>query len=140
MPKRPKNPSARRYRYRIGYEGEYYLVKKFVDKRRPGYYAVRTPGSGTGKMLKPDVLAVDNGEFYAIEVKSTTGHAVYLPPDQVRRLVEFTELFQLRCPSCNHLFKPTPVIAVRFLNKGWVFTKVNDVNERILVRSDADRR
>ncbi|MEM2614724.1 MAG: hypothetical protein QXO15_10980, partial [Nitrososphaerota archaeon] len=68
MPKRPSSPSSRAYRFRIGYEGEYYLMKKFTEKNQPGFYAVRTPGSGTGKMIKPDILAVDNGELYAIEV------------------------------------------------------------------------
>jgi len=69
MPRHPSSPSRRRYRLRIGYEGEYYLMRRFLNLGRPGYYAVRTPGSGTGKAYKPDLLAVDDGELCALEVK-----------------------------------------------------------------------
>jgi Holliday junction resolvase len=125
VPRRPRDIFSRRYRHRIGYEGEYYLVRKLNDLKRPGYCAVRTPGSGTGKLsLKPDVLAVDNGELCAIEVKSTN------------KLLAFTELFVVRCPSCGHEIRPKPMIAVRFLGRGWVVKEVSEVKEGMTVRSE----
>ncbi len=134
MPKRPSRPTSRAYRFRIGYEGEYYLMKKFTEKNRPGFYAVRTPGSGTGKMIKPDILAVDDGELYAIEVKSTNRSYMYVKPEQLSRLVEFAKLFEVCCPNCGHKFNPRPILAVRFLGKRWVFAEVKDPTKPILVK------
>ncbi len=137
MPRRPRDLFSRRYRHRIGYEGEYYLIRKFNDLKRPGYYAVRTPGSGAGKLsFKPDVLAVDNGELCAIEVKSTNKKEVYVPREQLERLLNFTRYFVVRCPSCGHEIRPKPVLAVRFLGRGWVVKDVSDVGEGITVRSE----
>ncbi len=124
MPRRPASPFKRSYRLRIGYEGEYYLMKKFTTLNKPGYYAVRTPGSGTGKTYKPDLLVVEDGELYAIEVKSTNRASIYVRPDQLERLLRFTELFRIRCPHCGGEFNPKPVLAVRFLGRGWIFREV----------------
>jgi Holliday junction resolvase len=137
VPRRPRDIFSRRYRHRIGYEGEYYLIRKLNDLKRPGYCAVRTPGSGTGKLsLKPDVLAVDNGELCAIEVKSTNKREVYIPREQLERLLAFTELFVVLCPSCGHEIRPKPMIAVRFLGRGWVIKEVSEVKEGMTVRSE----
>jgi len=114
---------------RIGYEGEYYLMKKFTSLQRPGYYAVRTPGSGTGKTFKPDLLVVEAGELYAIEVKSTNRDSIYVRPEQLERLRRFAELFRVKCPHCEKEFGPRPVLAVRFLGKGWVFREVRDSSD-----------
>jgi Holliday junction resolvase len=137
VPRRPRDIFSRRYRHRIGYEGEYYLIRKLNDLKKPGYCAVRTPGSGTGKLsLKPDVLAVDNGELCAIEVKSTNKKEVYIPREQLERLLAFTELFVVRCPSCGQEIRPKPMIAVRFLGRGWVVKDVSEVREGMTVRSE----
>jgi Holliday junction resolvase len=125
MPRRPASRYRRRYRLRIGYEGEYYLMRRFVDLGVPGYYAVRTPGSGTGKVYKPDLLVVDGGELYALEVKSTNRERIYVRPEQLERLLKFTELFRVMCPHCGESFTPRPVLAVRFLTRGWVFREVD---------------
>jgi Holliday junction resolvase len=109
----------------MGYEGEYYLMKKFVSLGRPGYYAVRTPGSGTGKTYKPDLLAVDDGELCALEVKSTNRDRIYVRPEQLERLLGFVELFRVKCPHCGGTFTPKPILAVRFLGRGWVFQEVS---------------
>ena len=138
MPPRPRDPMRRKYRARIGYEGEYYLMKKFTELGRPGYYAVRTPGSGTGKVIKPDILAVDDGEFYAVEVKSTNKSEAYVPPEQVERLRRFAELFVVKCPECGAEIKPKPVIAVRFLRRGWVFREIGDEEESLVVRLERE--
>ena len=108
----------------MGYEGEYYLVRMFADRGKPGTYAVRTPGSGSGKLPKPDVIAVDSGELLAIEVKSTNKSYVLLNSSQVERLLEFCKLFIVRCPQCGAEIRPKPIIAARFLNREWNFTEI----------------
>ncbi len=124
MPKRPRNPSSPRYKARMGYEGEYYLIRKFAVKEKPGTYAVRTPGSGAGKLPKPDIIAVDEGELLAIEVKSSNKSYVALNSSQVRRLLDFCRFFVVRCPHCGAEIKPKPILAARFLRKEWRFVEI----------------
>ncbi len=134
MPKHPKSPSSVKYKARVGYEGEYYLVQKFISAGE-GFYAVRTPGSGTGKMAKPDIIATDDGELLAIEVKSTRKKYVMLNKDQVSRLLEFCRRFTVKCPKCGFEIKPKPILAVRFLNRGWRFIEIpEDWRGPIIVR------
>jgi len=136
LPKHPKSPSSVKYKARVGYEGEYYLVQKFISAG-DGFYAVRTPGSGTGKMAKPDIIATDNGELLAIEVKSTRKKYVMLNQDQVNRLLEFCRRFIVKCPRCGVEIKAKPILAVRFLNRGWKFIEVpGDWRGSIIVRVD----
>jgi len=119
----------------VGYEGEYYLVRKFVSKGKRGSYAVRTPGSGAGKMAKPDILAVDDGELLAIEVKSSRKDYVMLNKTQAERLGAFCESFVVRCPFCDRSFPPKAVLAARFLQRGWKFVEVPlDLHDRLIVR------
>ena len=124
MPRRPRDSSSPRYKARMGYEGEYYLVQKFVKMGEPGYYAVRTPGSGSGKMAKPDVIAVDGGELLAIEVKSSGKPYITLNEEQVKRLLEFCRMFVVRCPHCGEKIHPKPMIAARFLGREWRFVEI----------------
>ncbi|MEM0440748.1 MAG: hypothetical protein QW463_03985 [Candidatus Caldarchaeum sp.] len=121
MPRKPSNPSSPKYKARLGYEGEYGLLKRFIEVGEKGFYAVRTPGSGTGKLPKPDVIAVDQGELLAIEVKSSSKNYASLSAEQVRRLREFGERFEVKCPHCGGTFKPRQVVAVRFVGRGWKF-------------------
>ena len=124
MPKKPRNPASPRYKARIGYEGEYYLIRKFADRGEAGTYAIRTPGSGAGKLPKPDIIAVDSGELLAIEVKSSNKPYVILSSSQVKRLLEFCSLFVVRCPRCGAEIRPKPVLAARFLNREWRFLEI----------------
>lgn len=96
----------------------------FADRGEPGTYAVRTPGSGSGKLPKPDVIAVDSGELLAIEVKSTSKSYAILNSSQVERLLEFCRLFAVRCPHCGAEIRPKPIIAARFLNREWSFAEI----------------
>lgn len=96
----------------------------FADRGEPGTYAVRTPGSGSGKLPKPDVIAVDSGELLAIEVKSTNKSYAILNSSQVERLLEFCRLFAVRCPHCGAEIRPKPIIAARFLNREWSFAEI----------------
>ncbi len=124
MPRRPRNPASPRYKARIGYEGEYYLIRRFAERGEAGTYAVRTPGSGAGKLPKPDIIAVDSGELLAIEVKSSNKPYVILNSVQVKRLLEFCNLFVVRCPRCGEEIKPKPILAARFLNREWRFVEI----------------
>ncbi|MEM2910568.1 MAG: Holliday junction resolvase Hjc [Nitrososphaerota archaeon] len=133
MPKKPKDVLSPRYKARIGYESEYTLVKKLVSRGWPGWYAIRTPGSGSGKMAKPDVIAVENGELYAIEVKSSRKSYVMLNREQVKRLLEFCRMFRLRCPHCGEEFTAKPVVAVRFMGYGWEFIQVPEETDRPII-------
>ncbi len=135
MPKKPKNTLSPRYKARVGYESEYALVKKLVGKGWPGWYAVRTPGSGSGKMAKPDIIAVENGELYAIEVKSSRKPYVMLNREQIKRLLEFCRMFRLRCPHCGKEFAAKPVLAVRFMGYGWEFIEVpENIDHPIVIK------
>lgn len=124
MPREPKKTSSPKYRARVGYEGEYYLLKKFLDIEKPGFYAIRTPGSGSGKMAKPDLIAVDNGNLLAIEVKSTRKDYIMLNKEQVKRIISFCEKFIVKCPHCGKDFSPKPILAARFLNREWKFLEI----------------
>lgn len=99
-------------------------MRMFADRGEPGTYAVRTPGSGSGKLPKPDVIAVDSGELLAIEVKSTNKPYVILNSSQVERLLEFCKLFIVRCPHCGAEIGPKPIMAARFLNREWSFAEI----------------
>lgn len=136
MPRQPRSTTSPRYKARLGYEGEYYLVRKFVSAG-VGFYAVRTPGSGSGKMAKPDIIAVDDGELLAIEVKSSGKRYAMLNREQVERLREFSERFVVRCPRCGEEIRPRPILAVRFLNRGWRFVEIpRDWKGPVIVKLD----
>ncbi|MEM1945371.1 MAG: hypothetical protein QW756_01480 [Nitrososphaerota archaeon] len=138
MPRKPRDSTSPGYKARIGYEGEYGLLRKFVDTGREGCYAIRTPGSGAGKMAKPDIIAVDHGELLAIEVKSSNRNYAMLEVEQVRRLKEFSKRFKITCPHCNREFNPKPVVAIRFLGRGWryVILPLDSEDRRLVLRWD----
>ncbi|MDJ0273047.1 MAG: hypothetical protein NYU40_02060 [Aigarchaeota archaeon] len=121
MPRKPANPTSPKYKSRLGYEGEYSLLRRFIEVDENGFYAVRTPGSGTGKMAKPDIIAVDKGELLAIEVKSSSKDYAAFSAEQVGRLLKFVERFMIVCPHCGGEIHPKPVAAVRFVGRGWEF-------------------
>lgn len=140
MPKKPRDPSSPKYKARMGYEGEYGLVKMLVESGKPRTYAVRTPGSGSGKMSKPDIIAVEEGELYALEVKSSRKSYAMLSKEQVARLLDFCRRFGVRCPRCGREIHPKPVVAVRFLGYGWRFVEVPmDHKGSLIVKRDRSR-
>jgi len=138
MARKPSSRGSPRYKARVGYEGEYSLLRKFVDTGEVGYYAVRTPGSGSGKMAKPDIIAVDRGELMAIEVKSSGKDYAMLSRDQVSRLLEFVRRFEVYCPHCGNKFNPRPIAAVRFIGRGWKFVDLGSFDgKNLFVRWDS---
>ncbi|MEM0442764.1 MAG: hypothetical protein QXX19_01320 [Candidatus Caldarchaeum sp.] len=140
MARKPSNPNSPRYRARLGYEGEYSLLRKFVEVGEDGFYAIRTPGSGSGKMAKPDMLAVDGGELIAVEVKSSSKSYAMLNSEQVSRLMEFVKKFEVKCPHCGERIHPRPVAAIRFVGRGWRFVDLSkhSPDKGLIVRWDGD--
>ena len=59
-----------------------------------GFAVMRAPASGsaTDRDL-PDVLAGDDGRFYAIEAKSSAGDPIYLSGEEVEALIYFAQNF-----------------------------------------------
>lgn len=112
------------------------MLRRFLEVGEKGFYAVRTPGSGTGKTAKPDIIAVDRGELLAIEVKSSSKPYASFTPEQMARLKEFVDKFEITCPHCKGSFKPKPVAAVRFVGRGWKFLDLSkyDGAKGLLVR------
>ncbi len=78
---------------------------------------MRAPASGsaTDRDL-PDVLAGDDGNFYAIEVKSSAGDPIYLEGGEVESLVYFARNFGAKAR-----------IGVRFDQEDWYFFHPGDL-------------
>jgi len=82
-----------------------------------GFAVMRAPASGsaTDRDL-PDVLAGDNGRFYAIEAKSSAGDPIYLTGEEVEALIYFAQNFGANAR-----------IAVRFDREDWYFFHPGDL-------------
>jgi Holliday junction resolvase len=112
---------------RRGFAAERRLVKMLEAR---GWRAFRVPTSGTGYSL-PDVFAVNNRErrLAAFEVKSTVEDHILVDVFQVRKLLSFLGAFKL--------YRGEAVIAVWFIDNGWVFRAVDafPLQERYVVRA-----
>jgi Holliday junction resolvase len=110
---------------RRGFATERKLVRMLEAK---GWKAFRVPTSGTGYSL-PDVFAVKNKEkrIAAFEVKSTVEDHVSVDGFQIRKLLSFLDAFRL--------YRGEAVIAVWFINNGWVFRAIDEypLQERYVV-------
>lgn len=82
-----------------------------------GFAVMRAPASGsaTDRDL-PDVLAGDDGRFYAIEAKSSSGQPIYLSGEEVEALIFFAQNFGANAR-----------IAVRFDREDWYFFHPGDL-------------
>ena len=82
-----------------------------------GFAVMRAPASGsaTDRDL-PDVLAGDDGRFYAIEAKSSSGDPIYLSGEEVEALIYFARNFGAKAR-----------IAVRFDREDWYFFHPGDL-------------
>ncbi len=95
-------------RYSRGASAERELIKMLEDA---GFAVLRSAGS-----KKIDVVAGNGGTHLCIEVKSTRGDRLYFKEEDMIKLVEFSERF-----GC------TPVVAVKFIGKGWLFYRPSDL-------------
>ncbi|MFQ6075105.1 MAG: Holliday junction resolvase Hjc [Candidatus Bathyarchaeia archaeon] len=102
-----------------GIQDERSLVRLFYRK---GFAAVRTPASGgSTKMPRPDIIASsrERGVQLAVEVKTTSRKALYIPREPVDQLVDFADRFGCR-----------PVLALKFKGRrrGWLFVRPEDLS------------
>ncbi|MFB6304252.1 MAG: Holliday junction resolvase Hjc [Haloferacaceae archaeon] len=99
---------------RKGDRRERELVNKLDEA---GFAVMRAPASGssTDRDL-PDVLAGDDGTFYAIEAKSSSGDPIYLDGEEVESLIYFARNFGAKAR-----------IGVRFDREDWYFFHPGDL-------------
>jgi Holliday junction resolvase len=89
------------------------LVNKLDEA---GFAVMRAPASGSATERDlPDVLAGDDGEFYAVEAKSSAGDPIYLDGEEVAALTYFARNFGAK-----------PRIGVRFDREDWYFFHPGD--------------
>lgn len=82
-----------------------------------GYAVMRAPASGGATQRElPDVLAGNDGNFYAIEAKSSSGKPIYLTGEEVEGLVYFARNFGAKAR-----------IGVRFDREDWYFFHPGDL-------------
>lgn len=91
------------------------LVNSLDDR---GYAVLRAPASGSATERElPDVLAGDDGDFYAFEAKSSGGDPIYVDAEEVEGLVYFADNFGAE-----------PRIAARFDRCDWAFFDPHDLH------------
>ncbi len=98
-----------------------------------GFAAVRVAGSGVSKYPSPDIVASNGSRILAIECKTTLKDHQYFHPEQISQLIGFAEQF-----------KATPILAVKFTNKGWFFFSPEDLEKTpshnlVIKRKDASK-
>ena len=92
------------------------LVNQLDDA---GFAVMRAPASGSATPRElPDVLAGNGEDFYAIEVKSSGGDAIYIDGDEITDLTYFATGFGAE-----------PKIGVRFDHEDWYFFPPDDLYE-----------
>lgn len=93
---------------------ERWLVHYFENN---GYAATRIPASGGAtKSDRPDVLAGNGIDIYAVEVKSSKKDTIYIRGEQVEELIRFSLKFGAE-----------PLICAKFTRKPYVLLKVNQL-------------
>lgn len=76
-----------------------------------GFAVIRAPASGSATAREqPDVLAGNGENFYAIEVKSSSGKPIYLTGEEVEALVYFARNFGAHAR-----------VGIRFDREDWAF-------------------
>ena len=82
-----------------------------------GFAVMRAPASGGATQRDlPDILAGNDGDFYAIEAKSSSGDPIYITGPEVDALVYFAENFGAKAR-----------IGVRFDREDWYFFHPGDL-------------
>ncbi len=117
----------------------YYVERKLVEllSKKPGNYVFRVPVSGSRAPLKrsiafPDVFLVNNEEdrIVAFEVKGTSKRSVRVKKDQLDKLARFLAPFK-------KYGRREAVVAVWFFREErWVFRRVDDASEDLVVSSE----
>lgn len=81
-----------------------------------GFACVRVAGSGMMENTACDLLVGRKDAKYAIECKVTKNDKKYFDVEQIKNLIEFSNLFGVN-----------PLIAIKFNHKGWFFTHPNQL-------------
>ena len=110
---------------RKGYDAERSLVRKL---RSLGFKAVRVPSSAPSSEPLPDVFATLDDSILAVEVKSSTGDKVQFSSNQVKKLFEFLEMF-------NIYNRKIALLAGKFPYR-WVLKRVEEADDYILHKNE----
>jgi len=98
-----------------GTAAERELLHMLWDKE---YACCRVAGSGSIPEPSCDLLAGNGKRRYAIEVKITKKNKKYITKEQIQEFEKFASKFGL-----------TPIVAVKFLRKGWFFLHIKDLDK-----------
>jgi len=99
-----------------GSDAERELLKLFTHH---GWRAVRVAGSGTNDDSPCDMIAGKAGrKGYTVEAKSGRKKSIYISKEQIEDFILFSSMIGL-----------TPVIALKFLRKGWLFLNPKDLRD-----------
>lgn len=85
---------------------------------RNGFAVARVAGSGSIPLPSCDLLAGKRYKKYAIECKIVRGERRYVNGKQLNEFLMFAEIFGLK-----------PIIAIKFLRKGWFFIDATKLNK-----------
>jgi len=101
-----------------GYQAERDLVKRL---REMGFKSVRVPVSAPSNEPLPDVFATKGDCVLAFEVKAPNAERAYFSKDQVKKLFDFLNMFEI------YLVK-LAILAAKFPYK-WVFKRIESIDD-----------
>lgn len=93
-----------------GINAERELVHSFWSR---GFACVRVAGSGSSSYPSADLIVGNKNKKYVIECKTTKKDKQYFSKEDIALFQEFAEKFGA-----------VPLVAVKFLRKGWFFIKI----------------
>ena len=88
------------------YERELFHMFHNTNKFMP----LRAAGSGSTTIPSPDLIVGNKNKVFAIECKSLKSGTKYFKDGEINQLIDFSDKFGA-----------TPLVAMRFDNKGWYF-------------------
>lgn len=101
-------------------KGAYYEYTVMNIFEENGYATVRTVGSGAGtKKPKPDIVASNGNNTYAIEVKQRNDEVLYITTTQVQELKKFSSVFGA-----------TPLIVFKFGRRPFYVVTVDSLHRK----------
>ena len=108
-----------------GYQAERELVKKL---RRYGFKSVRVPVSAPSAEPLPDVFAMKGNCILAFEIKALNAERVYFRKEQVEKLLDFLDMFEIYANKAA-------IICAKFPYR-WVFKRVNQIDDYVIHRNE----
>lgn len=110
---------------RRGYRAERELVRKL---RGYGFKSVRVPVSAPSAEPLPDVFATRGESLLAFELKAPNAERAYFRKEQVKKLFDFLDMFEV------YKLK-IAVIGAKFPYK-WVFKKVERIDDYVISKEE----